>query len=153
PVEAAKACLERIRTFDRHVNAFCHLDEERTLRAARASEARYAKGARAGLLDGVPVAMKDVFATKGEPNRKGSKILSAAPAEVNAPAVEALERHGMVSVGRTTTPDFAWKGVTDSPLTGITRNPWDPEKTAGGSSGGSAAALPLGMAALATGTD
>jgi len=153
PVEAAEACLGRIEALDRHVNAFCYLDRERTLAQARASEARWKAGAPLGLVDGVPTAIKDVFLTVGQPNRKGSKVISDAPATVNAPAVAALERHGLVNVGRTTSPDFAWKGVTDSPLTGVTTNPYDPTKTAGGSSGGSAAAVPLGMAPLATGTD
>lgn len=154
PVEAARAVLARIRALDPAVNAYCLVDEEATLAAARASEARWARGEPLGKLDGVPVAIKDVFLTRGWPTRKGSKTVGPeGPWEADAPCVAALRRNGMVPAGKTTTPELGWQGVTDSPLTGVTRNPWDPERTSGGSSGGSAAAVPLGMAPLALGTD
>ena len=154
PVEAAEACLGRIRAHNDAVNAYCLIDEETTLREARRSEERWRRRTPLGALDGVPVAIKDVFLTRGWPTVKGSKILDAAgPWEVDAPAVAALKRNGAVPLGKTTTPEFAWKGVTDSFLEGPTNNPWDPAKTAGGSSGGSAAAVPLGMGPLAPGTD
>lgn len=154
PVEAAKAALERIRAFNPTVNAFCLVDEERTLHAARASEKRYRAGEADRLLDGVPVAIKDVFMTRGWPTLKGSKVIDPNQNwDSDAPAIKALQNAGYVPLGKTTTPEFGWKGVTDSPLTGITRNPWDPTRTAGGSSGGSAAAVPLGMGPLALGTD
>ena len=96
----------------------------------------------AGALDGVPVAVKDVFPTRGWPTLRGSRAIDpAGPWEDDASAVAALRRNGAVIPGKTTTPEFGWKGVTDSPLAGITRNPWDRSKTAGGSSGGSSAAL------------
>lgn len=154
PVEAAEAALARIHRFDPIVNAFCLVDEAATLEAARAAEQRYRCGQPLGPLDGVPVAIKDVFLTRGWPTRKGSHTVDPnQPWHVDAPAVAALRRHGAVPVGKTTTPEFGWKGVTDNPVDGITRNPWDPARTAGGSSGGSAAAIPLGMGALALGTD
>ncbi len=153
PVDAAAAALERIERYDERVNAFCLVDEETTLAAARAAEERYRTGQTLGRLDGVPVAIKDVFFTRGWSNRKGSKTLPDTPSDVDAPATAALRRHGFVPLGKTTTPEFGWKGVTDSPLCGVTRNPWDPALTAGGSSGGSGAAVPLGMAPLALGTD
>jgi aspartyl-tRNA(Asn)/glutamyl-tRNA(Gln) amidotransferase subunit A len=154
PVEAAKACLARIEQFDSRVNAYCLLRPEETLAAARASEQRWRDGASLGPIDGVPVAVKEMFLMRGWPNRKGSKVVDPAqPWPDDAPAIAALRRHGFVPLGRTTTPEFGWKGVTDSPLTGITRNPWDPTRTAGGSSGGSAAAVALGMGPLALGTD
>lgn len=153
PVEATEACLSRIRLYDEHVNAFCLVDEETTLAEARRSEERYRRGQPLGQLDGVPVAIKDVFLTRGWSNRKGSAVIPDEPVAIDAPAIAALRRHGFVPLGKTTTPEFGWKGVTDSPLCGITRNPWDPDKTAGGSSGGSGAAVALGMGPLALGTD
>lgn len=153
PVEVAEAALERIETLDGQVNAWCYLDPETTLAAARAAEERWRLGMPMGRLDGVPVAIKDMFLTRGWPNTKGSHIVDNTPGHEDAPAVAALRRHGAVPLGRTTTPEFGWKGVTDTPRYGITRNPWDPDKTAGGSSGGSSAAVVLGMSPLALGTD
>jgi aspartyl-tRNA(Asn)/glutamyl-tRNA(Gln) amidotransferase subunit A len=154
PVEVAQASLDQIEALDEKVNAWCYLDPETTLTAARRSEERWRNGQPMGLLDGVPVAIKDMFMTRGWPNTKGSHIVDAAQlGEDDGPAVAALRRHGAVPMGRTTTPEFGWKGVTDTPRYGITRNPWDPDKTAGGSSGGSSAAVALGMSALALGTD
>lgn len=89
----------------------------------------------------------------GWPNRKGSRATSSDPAKADAPLVATLKRHGAVLMGRTTTPEFGWKAVTDSALNGVTRNPWNPDKTPGGSSGGSAAAVACGMTPLALGTD
>src|SRR3954468_19077825 len=154
PVEVAEATLARIAARDGELNAFCLVDGERALAQARESEARWAAGAPAGLLDGVPVAVKDILLTRGWPTLRGSKTIApAGPWEDDAPTVTALRCHGAVIPGKTTTPEFGWKGVTDSPLTGVTRNPWDPARTPGGSSGGSAAALAAGMVPLALGTD
>jgi aspartyl-tRNA(Asn)/glutamyl-tRNA(Gln) amidotransferase subunit A len=154
PVEVAEAALARIAARDGELNAFCLVDGERALAQARESEARWAAGAPAGLLDGVPVAVKDILLTRGWPTLRGSKTIDpAGPWEDDAPTVAALRRHGAVFPGKTTTPEFGWKGVTDSPLTGVTRNPWDAARTPGGSSGGSAAALAAGMVPLALGTD
>jgi aspartyl-tRNA(Asn)/glutamyl-tRNA(Gln) amidotransferase subunit A len=154
PVEVAEAVLARIAERDGELRAFCLVDGERALADARASEARWAAGEPAGLLDGVPVAVKDILLTRGWPTLRGSRTISpAGPWDDDAPAVAALRRNGAVLPGKTTTPEFGWKGVTDSPLTGITRNPWDPSRTPGGSSGGSAAALAAGMVPLALGTD
>lgn len=154
PVEVAEAALARISRHNDTVNAFCLLDEEVTLTQARRAEERYQRGIPMGLVDGVPVAIKDVFLTRGWPTLKGSKVIDPDQDwEADAPAVAALKRHGMVPMGKTTTPEFGWKGVTDNPLNGITRNPWNPDMTSGGSSGGSSAAVPLGMGALALGTD
>jgi aspartyl-tRNA(Asn)/glutamyl-tRNA(Gln) amidotransferase subunit A len=153
PIEVTRHLLERIEDLDPGVDAFCHLDPDESLRQAGASQARYDAGEPLGLLDGVPVAVKDVFDTAGWPTRKGSLLTSSEPAAGDAPAVARLREVGAVLIGKTTTPDFGWKGLTDSPLTGITRNPWDLETTPGGSSGGSAAALAAGMAPLALGTD
>jgi aspartyl-tRNA(Asn)/glutamyl-tRNA(Gln) amidotransferase subunit A len=154
PVEVAEASLERIAEADPAVNAFCLVDADRALADARASERRWRAGTPAGALDGVPVAIKDIILTRGWPTLRGSRSVDpAGPWEHDAPAVAALRRHGAVLPGKTTTPELGWKGVTDSPLEGITRNPWDLARTAGGSSGGSAAALSAGMVPLALGTD
>jgi aspartyl-tRNA(Asn)/glutamyl-tRNA(Gln) amidotransferase subunit A len=154
PVEAAKAALARIRDYDGKVNAFTLVDEEFTLTCARRSENRYMRHGPMGLLDGVPTGVKDVFLTREWPTRKGSKTIDPAknPKE-DAPVVSALKRHGYVPVGKTTTPELGWKGVTDNPIDGVTRNPWDLERTPGGSSGGSAASVAMGMGPLALGTD
>ena len=89
----------------------------------------------------MPVTVKDLLLTKGWPTLRGSKTVDpAGPWDDDAPAVARLREAGAVLLGKTTTPEFGWKGVTDSPLTGITRNPWNPDRTPGGSSGGAAAA-------------
>ncbi|MGA7800540.1 MAG: amidase [Gammaproteobacteria bacterium] len=154
PVEAAEAALARIAAGNDTVNAYCLVDEETTLHEARESEQRYRLDETVGPIDGLPVAIKDVFITRGWTNLKGSQTVDPNYRwDIDAPATAALRRHGFVPLGKTTTPEFGWKGVTDSPLTGITRNPWNPAKTAGGSSGGSAAAVALGMGPVALGTD
>ncbi|WP_346837240.1 amidase [Microbulbifer sp. SAOS-129_SWC] len=154
PVEVTQALLRQISRCNPVVNAFNLVDEETTLEYARGSEQRYQDGSPRGLLDGVPVAIKDVFLTPMWPTIKGSKTIDpASTLGKEAPAIAALNRHGYVPLGKTTTPEFGWKGVTDNPVDGVTRNPWNPDKTTGGSSGGSAAAVPLGMGPLALGTD
>lgn len=154
PVEVAQASLARIEALDPEVNGFCLVDAETTLEQAAESEERWRLGTPAGRLDGVPVAVKDVFLTAGWPTLRGSRTVDpAGPWEADAPVVAAIRRHGAVLSGKTTTPELGWKGVTDSPLHGVTRNPWDRARTAGGSSGGSAAAVALGMSPLALGTD
>ena len=121
---------------------------------ARASEQRWATGRPAGPVDGVPTSIKDVFLTRGWPTLRGSRTIDPAqPWAEDAPCVARLRDSGAVLLGKTTTPEIGWKGVTDSPLTGVTRNPWDPARTPGGSSGGAAAAVASGMGALAVGTD
>lgn len=153
PVEVTKAALARIDEHDSAVNAFVLSDPEQALAAARASEARWAKGEPAGLVDGVPATIKDLVMARGWPMRRGSRTSSPEPIAEDSPITARLREHGAVILGKTTTPEYGWKGVTDSPLTGITRNPWDTSRTPGGSSGGAAVAAALGMAALNVGTD
>src|SRR5690349_24199725 len=153
PVEATKAVLARIEKLNPKLNAFCFLNQE-ALKDAEASEKRWMSGQPHGLLDGVPVSIKDLLLTKGWPTLRGSKTVDPkGPWNDDAPVVARLREHGALLLGKTTTPEFGWKGVTDSPLTGITRNPWNPDKTPGGSSGGAAAALAAGMGPLGLGTD
>ncbi|WP_219412893.1 amidase [Pseudonocardia nigra] len=154
PVEVIRDVLDRVDRLDRHVNAFCLVDENAALAAARGSEERWSRGEPVGLLDGVPVSIKDILLTAGWPTLRGSRTVDpAGPWTVDGPHVARVREHGAVLFGKTTTPELGWKGVTDNPLTGITRNPWDPTCTAGGSSGGSAAAVALGMGLLSLGTD
>jgi aspartyl-tRNA(Asn)/glutamyl-tRNA(Gln) amidotransferase subunit A len=154
PVEAAEAVLARIAEADPVVNAYRLVLADQAIADARESAERWRRGEPRGRLDGVPVSVKDVLLTRGRPTLRGSRTID--PAQdwpEDSPAVARVREHGAVVVGKTTTPELGWKGVTDSPLTGITRNPWDPSRTPGGSSGGAAAAVALGMAPLALGTD
>ena len=124
------------------------------LTAAQAAETRWMKGAPMGLLDGVPVTIKDLFLTNGWPTLRGSPLVKRdQPWEEDAPPVARLREHGAVLLGKTTMPEFGWKALGDSPLTGITRNPWNLAHTPGGSSAGAAAALAAGIGPLALGTD
>jgi aspartyl-tRNA(Asn)/glutamyl-tRNA(Gln) amidotransferase subunit A len=154
PVEATRATLGRIEALDKTYNAFCLVDAEGALAAAKASEQRWAKGEPLGLVDGVPTSIKDIVLTRGWPTRRGSKTMPREKAwDEDAPAVTRLREHGAVLLGKTTTPEFGWKAMGDSPLTGITRNPWNPARTPGASSAGAAAGLVAGMSALALGSD
>jgi aspartyl-tRNA(Asn)/glutamyl-tRNA(Gln) amidotransferase subunit A len=154
PVEATKAALGRIAALNPRLNAFILIDEKEALAAARRAERRYAKGEPLGPADGVPTSIKDILLTKGWPTLRGSRAIDPAQSwHEDAPTVARLREAGAVFLGKTTTPEFGWKGVTDSPLTGITRNPWDPKMTTGGSSGGAAVAAATGMGALHLGTD
>jgi aspartyl-tRNA(Asn)/glutamyl-tRNA(Gln) amidotransferase subunit A len=146
--------LRQLETYESAINAFVLYDPETGLAMARASEARWQKGEPQGLLDGVPVALKDTLLTRGWPRLLGSRTIDPNQAwNEDAPVPGRLRANGAVFFGKTTTPEFGWKGVTDSPLSGVTRNPWNLERTPGGSSGGSAAAVLAGIGPLAVGTD
>ena len=154
PVEVTRAVLDRIAEHNAAVNCFCLVDPDAALAQARASEERWVKGAPSGLVDGVPVSIKDLVLARGWPTLKGSKTIDPdQPWDVDAPATARLREQGAVILGKTTTPEFGWKGVTENPLTGVTRNPWNLAKTPGGSSGGASAALAAGMGPLAIGSD
>jgi aspartyl-tRNA(Asn)/glutamyl-tRNA(Gln) amidotransferase subunit A len=154
PRDVIDAVFERIDRYDALFHPFCHLDREAANAAATASESRWMRGKPAGLLDGVPTTIKDLILTKGWPTLRGSLTTDPAqPWNVDAPVTARLREHGAVIIGKTTTPEFGWKGACDSPQSGLTRNPWNPELTPGGSSGGAAVAAALGMGALHVGTD
>ncbi|MBN9062573.1 MAG: amidase [Rhizobiales bacterium 65-9] len=153
PVETAKACLARLDRFEPQVNAFIEVSRDAALAAATASEARWMKGEPLGPVDGVPATVKDNIPQAGSPRRNGSKTTSDAPAAEDGSTVRALRAQGAVFLGRTTMPEFGWIGHCNSPLTGVTRNPWKPDRTTGGSSGGAAAACALSIGALHLGTD
>ena len=154
PVEATRAVLERIDALNPQLNAFCLVAHESALQQARDSEARWAHGAPAGALDGVPVSIKDLILTRGWPTLRGSRTVDEKQVwDTDAPATARLREAGAVLLGKTTTPEFGCKGETNSPRSGITRNPWDVSKTPGGSSGGTAAAVAAGLGPLSVGTD
>ncbi|MGW1023996.1 amidase [Streptomyces sp. NPDC002577] len=154
PVDATRAALRRIGETEPAVNAFVRVDADDALARAEESAGRWGRGEPAGLVDGVPVSVKDILLLRGGPTLRGSRTVRPEGAwDEDAPSVARLREHGAVFLGKTTTPEFGWKGVTDSPLSGVTRNPYDTSRTAGGSSGGSAVAVALGAGPLSLGTD
>ena len=154
PTEATQAVLARIERLNPKLNAFCWIAPDEALASAAQSTERWRRGAPMGLLDGVPASIKDLILARGWPTLRGSRTVDPQQAwDVDAPASARLREAGAVLLGKTTTPEFGCKGETNSPLTGISRNPWDPSKTPGGSSGGTAAAVAAGMGPLSVGTD
>ncbi len=154
PVEVVRMLLVRIGRLNPRLNAYNLVDEAAALEQARASEARWRAGNPLSPLDGVPASIKDIILTEGWPTLRGSLTVNPDQAwNEDAPAVARLREAGCVLLGKTTTPEFGWKGVTDSPLTGITRNPWNTDTTPGGSSGGASAQVAAGLGPLAVGTD
>jgi aspartyl-tRNA(Asn)/glutamyl-tRNA(Gln) amidotransferase subunit A len=153
PVEAVRAVLERIGTTAAEFNAFRLVDAEGALAQAKDAEARWRRGEPLGSLDGVPVTFKDLLDVWGWPTRRGSLATSEKPADEDAPAAARLREVGAVFLGKTNTAEFGWKSVTESSLAGITRNPWNPEHTPTGSSGGAGAAAALGLGPLHVATD
>lgn len=154
PTEATEAALTAIDRFDPAVNAYVLVDHDGARAAAVAAERRWRSGRPLGPLDGVPVSIKDIFLTIGWPTLRGTKLIKEdGPWSEDAPAVARLRSSGAVALGKTSTPEYAWKGVTDSPRYGATGNPWSASHHAGGSSGGSATAVGLGMGAVSIGTD
>ena len=154
PREALAAVMARIDAFNDAVNAFRFVDREGAEKAAAESEARWMKGEPLGPLDGVPASVKDIVRVKGWTTTYGSGVLAdKTPSTEDAPCVARLREAGAILLGMTQSPEIGWKGVTDSPAHGVTRNPWNLERTPGGSSGGAAAAAALGMGSLHIGTD
>src|ERR1700720_964505 len=152
PVEVMTETLRRLEKYEAAVNAFVLYDPDSALVEARASEARWQKGEPKGLLDGLPIALKDTLLTRGWPRLVGSRTIDPNQAwEEDAPATARLRAEKAIFLGKTTTPEFGWKPTTDSPLSGVTRNPWNLERTPGRSSGGSAAAVLAGICPLAAG--
>jgi aspartyl-tRNA(Asn)/glutamyl-tRNA(Gln) amidotransferase subunit A len=154
PVEVTRLLLDRLDALQPKINAFCIVDHDGALAAARESERRWMSGKAVGKLDGVPVTIKDLILMRGFPTLRGSRLVD--PHQYwseEAPATARLREAGAVILGKTTTPEFGWKALGDSPLTGITRNPWDLARTPGGSSAGAAAACAAGIGPLHVGTD
>jgi Asp-tRNA(Asn)/Glu-tRNA(Gln) amidotransferase A subunit family amidase len=153
PVEVVRNSLARIEEINPRLNCFCFVYPEEALALARAAEAAVMAGRPLGPLHGVPIAIKDLTPTKGKRTTLGSYTHERWVPAYDAAIVESLARAGAIMVGKTTTPEFAYSSFTESPLWGITRNPWNPERTPGGSSGGSGAAVAAGCVPLAEGTD
>lgn len=154
PVEVCTAVLARIDADNPTYNAMCLVDHERALATAHEAEQRWFSGAPQSAIDGVPTTIKDLVLTRDWPTLRGSLTVDpAGPWTVDAPATARLREAGAVLVGKTTTPEFGSKGVTDNPLTGSTRNAWNAQKTSGGSSGGAAVAAARGYGALHVGSD
>lgn len=161
PVDTTRALLARIEKVNPHINAFTLVDEEVALQCAKASEAKWQAHRQngghsdsVGALEGVPVSIKDLILTRGWPTLRGSRTIDPQQAwEVDAPVTARLKESGAVLFAKTTTPEFGCKGETNSPATGLTRNPWHLGKTPGGSSGGTAAAVASGLGPMGVGTD
>ncbi|MEP9375143.1 amidase family protein [Aquabacter sp. CN5-332] len=153
PVELTKRALEKAQATQESLNAFFLLMPEDAMAAARIAEDAVMKGAPLGLLHGLPFSAKDLMAVKGVRYASGSRTMAENVAQVDAPAVERAKGAGAILIGKTTTSEFGCKPVGDSPLTGITRNPWNLGKTPGGSSAGAAASVAAGITPFALGTD
>ncbi len=151
--EVVQAHLERVEAVNPYLNAIVRLLPDQALAAADAADRAVADGTGLGPLHGVPVTVKENIDLAGTPTTQGVPALAEAVAPVDAPQVERLHAAGAIPFGRTNLPDFALRVHTDSALHGLTRNPWNPQRTAGGSSGGEAAALATGMSPLGLGND
>ena len=139
PVEVTRAVLERIERINPAVNAYCTITADLAMDTARAAERAVMQGEQLGPLHGVPYSVKDLNFTRGVRTMGGSFIFEHRVPDTDAPLVRRLKAAGGVMVGKTTSPEFGWKALGDSPLTGITRNPWNVGMTTGGSSAGAAA--------------
>ena len=154
PIDVTSETLDAIEELNPSINAFTQVWADSAERDAELSAYRHRNRTPLGPLDGVPVTIKDLLLTAGKPTLRGSELINPdQPWPEDSPAVARLREAGAVILGKVTTPEFGWKGVTDSPSYGITRNPWNLERTSGGSSGGSAAAVAAGLSVLSVGTD
>lgn len=153
PVEVTEACIARIEKLDGALNAFCLPMFDIARKKAREAEEEQMRGDFRGPLHGVPYALKDSDDYPGQLTTVGSLSNACNVATGYSPIIERMEKAGAIPLGKTTTPDMAWMGLTWSKIHGVTHNPWDRSRNPGGSSGGSAVAVATGMAPLATGTD
>ncbi|MEO0681142.1 MAG: amidase [Pseudomonadota bacterium] len=154
PADAAEAAFAQIDSRNGEINAFAFVDRDRAFEAAARSAERWKAGRPLSAVDGVPATVKDVMMVDGWETTFGSRVLgSGRPSDWSSPAVDRLLEAGAVLIGQTTTPEIGWKGVTDNTRHGVTRNPWNDEKTPGGSSGGAGAAAAMGAGVLHVGTD
>jgi amidase len=151
--EVVQAHLDRVAAVNPDLNAIVRLLPDQALAAADAADRAVADGTRLGPLHGVPFTVKENIDLAGTPTTQAVPALAEAVAPVDAPQVERMRAAGAIPLGRTNLPDFGLRVHTDSALHGLTRNPWNPQRTAGGSSGGEAAALATGMSPLGLGND
>ncbi len=153
PVEVARDVLEHIARWEPHLHATWLLRPEAALAQARESEARWLRGAPCGLLDGVPVTLKDNIATEGDPTPLGTAAVELVPAAADAPPAARMREAGAVIVAKTTMPDYGMLSSGLSSFHALARNPWDLSKGPGGSSAGAGAAAAAGYGPLHVGTD
>jgi aspartyl-tRNA(Asn)/glutamyl-tRNA(Gln) amidotransferase subunit A len=153
PVEVVDAMLKRAQRLQPHLNAFVLIDEAGARAAARESEVRWKKSEPKSPLDGVPTTIKDTTNVKGWPTRYGSHATDETPAAEDAAVTSRLRAAGMPLLGKSTTPEFGWKALTDSPIQGTTRNPWNLGHSPGGSSGGASALTAAGVNPFNHGND
>ncbi len=153
PVDYMRALLDRIKALEPKVNAFVYLAEEEAMEAAKAAEAALSSGGRIGRLHGVPVSIKDLANVKGMPMQNGSLIFKGNQPDEDTPMVPRLRDEGAIIIGKTASSEFGWTGVSHSPLSGITHNPWKFGYNAGASSAGAGAATAAGFGPLHQGSD
>lgn len=151
--EVLERFIERLQKINPILNAYCTSTLEMARNQAAQVDAAIKRGQSLGRLAGVPTSIKDVLLIKGVRSTFGSKIYENYVPDVDSVAVERLKKAGCVILGKTNSPEFGHKGVTDNLIFGTTKNPWDLTKTSGGSSGGAAAAVASGISPLAVGTD
>jgi amidase len=152
-VETTEAHLERMRAVNPKLNAVVVDLSEEALKAAHAADKQRAKGGALGLLHGVPITIKENVDYQGRPNFNGVPANKSLIAPSDAPVVRNLKKAGAIVIGLTNTPEFSFRGFTDNPLHGLTLNPWDPDITCGGSSGGAGSAVAAGIGTIAHGND
>ncbi|MSP78526.1 MAG: amidase [Dehalococcoidia bacterium] len=153
PVELTRLFLDRIGALDPQLHAFITVDAQGALASAREAEAATARGALRGPLHGVPMSIKDLFATKGLRTTSGSRLYKDRVPKEDAVAVERLRQAGVVILGKSSTPEFGLSAITENALVGAARNPWDTRCTTGGSSGGGAAAVAARLTPMDMGDD
>lgn len=153
PTELMTHTLERIAELNPEINAFVSIDEERAYQEASAQTERIARGEMIGPFAGLPLGVKDLEDAEGFITSQGSRAFRSKVAMQNSIQVDRLRKAGAITIGKTNTPEFGHTGFTDNDLFGVTRNPWNLERTPGGSSGGSGAAIAAGMVALVTASD
>lgn len=153
PVEVTQAALDAVHATEPVINAWAEVLADQALAHARVLQAEAVAGQFRGPLHGVPIGVKDLFLTAGVPTRRGCKLYADSVPNETSPAPERMLQAGAVMIGKTTTADSGWKASSNSPQSGVTRNPWDPSRTAGGSSSGSAAAVAAGNVPITLGSD
>src|SRR5437016_5107133 len=153
PVEITRAVVDRIERLNGRLGAYVLVHAERALKQAHQAEQSVMAAEPLGPLHGVPLSIKDNHWTAGDRTTSGSRLLADFVPPEDSPSVARLRAAGAIFVGRTNLPEFAWRGSTDNPLFGESRNPWDLTRTPGGSTGGGAAAVAAGLGPLALGSD
>ena len=151
--ELVEFFYQRIQALNPRLNAYLALCPDQAMDQARSAQEAVQRGDPLGPLHGIPVSIKDLEMTKGIPTTSGSAVFKDRTPEVDSVVVERIRRAGAIILGKTNTPEFGLSGTTENKVGGPGRNPWNPERTSGGSSGGAASALASGLCTLASGSD